>query len=98
MYGLLIPPEPIQHESIQRVFFESPEDIFSKQACTIIGACIEKDLVYMGLKSGSGVANKCIPPKLLEDSVFEHTNGPILVIKTDKKGDPVDTISFHDLH
>lgn len=94
MYGLLIPPE--QHLPIQRVFFESPEDIFSKQACTIIGACIEKDLVYMGLQSGSKL-NKCIPSKLLEESVFEHTNGPILVIKTDKKGDPVD-ISLDDLH
>ena len=85
MHGILITNDiPLQHVS-----FEAPEDVFSKQAVTIIGACIEKNLVYMGLCSVS-VPNTALPVALREMSVFEHTNGPILVIKTDTHGNPVD--------
>lgn len=94
MYGILIVPE---NPELQRVSFNAPEDVFSKQACTIIGACIEKNLVYMGLASGkSCVLNNSMPADLREMSVMEHMYGPILVIKTDDRGDPVD-IQLSDL-
>lgn len=91
MYGILI----ANGMPFQRVAFEAPEDVFSKQAVTIIGACVERNLVYMGLESAS-VPNTALPVELRDMSVFEHTNGPILVIKTDIHGDPVD-IQISDL-
>lgn len=92
MFGILIPPE----SCMQRVMFESPSDVFSKQACTIIGACVEKNLVFMGLEKHHACApNNALPPAL-KDAVFEHTNGPILAIKTDETGVPID-IDVKDL-
>lgn len=94
MHGILIVPE---NPELQRVSFNAPEDVFSKQACTIIGACVEKNLVYMGLPSGkSRVLNNSMPADLRAMSVMDHANGPILVIKTDNHGDPVD-IDLSDL-
>jgi hypothetical protein len=91
MYGILI----ANNLPFQRVAFDAPEDVFSKQAVTIIGACIEKNFVYMGIGSAN-VPNTSFPDALRNMSVFEHTNGPILVIKTDVQGDPVD-IQLSDL-
>lgn len=96
MIGILIPPNPCV--TTQRVMFEAPEDVFSKQACTIIGACVEKNLVFMGLQNHHTCEhNKSIPESLLARSVFDHTKGPILVIKTDDLGDPVDDLTIDDL-
>jgi hypothetical protein len=96
MFGVLIPPESSM--PVQRVMFESPSDVFSKQACTIIGACVEKNLVFMGLKNDHHACtpNNSIPPALIKESVFEHTNGPILAIKTSETGIPID-IDVKDL-
>ena len=96
MIGVLIPPDPCV--PMQRVMFDAPEDVFSKQACTIIGACVEKNLVYMGLHDHrSCVDNRSIPESLLARSVFDHTKGPILVIKTDDLGDLVDDLTVDNL-
>lgn len=95
MFGILIPPE--SSVPMQRVMFESPKDVFSKQACTIIGACVEKNLVFMGLeKHHACTPNNALPPALIKESVFEHTNGPILAIKTSETGIPID-IDVKDL-
>lgn len=96
MIGILIPPDPCV--PMQRVEFDAPEDVFSKQACTIIGACVEKNFVYMGLENYRSCSeNKSFPASLLEHSVFDHTKGPILVIKTDDLGDVVDRLFVEDI-
>jgi len=98
MYGIWIPNEPTGE--IKRVLFNSPNEVFGTDSFTIIGSCIERNLVFIGLNgsihphtlsTSTGVNNR-IPLALFKESVFENdcVKGPVIVIETDTSGEPID--------
>lgn len=71
------------------VTFKNPRDLFKGNEITFIGAWVERNLVYMGLKNTQGYPiNKNIPYSLISGAVFdEPPRGPVLVVQTDENGD-----------
>lgn len=74
--------------TMTNVTFDNPRLLFDNRPITIIGACVERNLVYMGLKDTEGqLQNTTLPTELIEASVFdEHPRGPVLVVKTHDDG------------
>lgn len=76
-------------EEYDEVTFTNPRELFDGKEITFIGAWVERNLVYMGLKNSTGYSvNKNIPPKLINGAVFdEPPRGPVLIVQTDDNGD-----------
>lgn len=75
--------------TMTNVTFDNPNVLFGEdREITIIGACVERNLVYMGFKNIQGEPlNTTLPTELIEASVFdEHPRGPVLVVKTHDDG------------
>jgi hypothetical protein len=74
--------------TMTNVTFDNPKVVFGSRPITIIGACVERNLVYMGLSNTDGEPlNTALPNELIETSVFdEHPRGPVLVVKTHDDG------------
>jgi hypothetical protein len=75
--------------TMTNVTFDNPNVLFGEdREITIIGACVERNLVFMGFKNIEGeILNTTLPSELIEASVFdEHPRGPVLVVKTHDDG------------
>jgi len=78
------------NESFETVEFESPSDVFHTNKFTIIGACVEKNLVMIGLENAFEFPVSNIDSELLSQFVFdEHPCGDLLFIKTNDEGIPI---------
>lgn len=77
-------------ESYTKVEFDSPADIFRTNTFTIIGACIEKNLIMVGLENAFNFPVSNIDSDILSQFIFdEHPRGDVLFIETDEKGIPI---------
>lgn len=95
MYGILIPED---HHELKKVSFETPGDIFGQNAYTFIGACVERNLIFLGVTDQSSFReNNNIPFNLKSMSLFDDpvVRGPVLVVLTDVFGNPVDISVDH---
>jgi hypothetical protein len=79
----------ITHEEYNDVTFKNPRDLFQGKEITFIGAWVERNLVFMGLKHTHGHSvNKNIPNHLIQGAVFdEPPRGPVLIVETNEHGD-----------
>jgi len=82
-------------DTIQSVHFDSPNELFNEDSFTIVGACIEEGLVFMGRANASHLPmNTNIPLEWFTISCFdEHPRGNVLIVKTNEEGEIID----HDL-
>lgn len=83
--GVLI--HPSLEKPIEYVHFESPKEIFGEDF-TIVGACVEKNLVLVGHETTTQVENKNIP--WIEDFIHDGLYGLILMFMTDTNGCLID--------
>jgi len=74
--------------TMTNVVYDNPNVLFDNREITIIGACVERNLVYLGLQNTEGEhLNTTLPTELIEASVFdEPPRGPVLVVKTHDDG------------
>ena len=74
------------------VYFDSPNELFGDDNFTFIGACIEKDLVFMGRKEADHLPiNTKLPLDLIKESNFDcQPRGEVLIVKTDSNGDIIE--------
>lgn len=81
----------ITNKEYNDVTFTNPKDLFNGRDITFIGACVEKNLVFMGLKDARHLpVNDNIPRNLLSMSVFdEPPRGPVLIVETNQDGMPI---------
>jgi hypothetical protein len=91
MAGILIHDNTMTH-----VTYDDPKALFGFRPITIIGACVERNLVYMGLKNTDNEpVNTTFPKDLLAISEFDDPpRGPVLIVKTHDDGTVVDE-PFH---
>lgn len=70
----------------------TPKDYFKSMNYTIIGACVERGYILVGLESQEPRQLVNLPEPFLNQFVFdsELLSGDILIIKTDTDGDFVD--------
>lgn len=91
MYYVLLVPN---NNHVTRIQINSPADVFQSNEFTIIGACVERNLIYVGMKDCCGdlEINNNLPSYLLEESVFDEKppRGPIIIIRTNDTGTPID--------
>lgn len=82
--GVLI--HPSSEKPIEYVHFESPKEIFDEEF-TIIGACVERNLVLVGTNSNETINNN-VP--WIEDFIHDGLYGTILMFMTDQNGFLID--------
>jgi hypothetical protein len=80
----------ITTDEYSEVTFTNPRDLF-KNDITFIGAWVERNLVYIGLKdTRDQPLNKRIPNHWIAGAVFdEPPRGPVLIVQTNEHGDPI---------
>lgn len=82
----------ISLEDIKPVTYHDPKALFGGRPITIIGACVERNFVYMGLKNTDDEpVNTMFPKDLWDVSEFDEIpRGPVLVVKTYDDGTILD--------
>ena len=73
---------------ITYVDYDTPKDVYHNMIYTTCGACIEQDLVLVH----PTISNVRMNPKMIfKDFIYdEPMYSPVLVMKTDKNGNPID--------
>ena len=73
---------------ITYVDYDTPKDVYHNMNYTTCGACIEQDLVLVH----PTISNVRMNPKMIfKDFIYdEPMYSPVLVMKTDKNGNPID--------